>query len=183
MSEPIQPQPVQEPFAPTPVQPRAGGCSKPVLIGCGVLFLLLGIGGLVFVMKARDLLIWSLDRTRAAVLGNLADDVSPADRERFDAAYAAAVTRIRDGKMDPVALQSLQTQLLATASNPREKVTHDKFLSLTEALEKMGGLESPAEAPEAPPAEPPPAEAPDGSPPPPGQGTARRETKPARRAA
>ena len=43
MTEPTNPQPVQEPFAPSPVEPRAGGCSKPVLIGCGVLFLLLSL--------------------------------------------------------------------------------------------------------------------------------------------
>jgi hypothetical protein len=153
MSEPIQPQPVPEPFAPAPVQPRAGGCSKPALIGCGVVFLLLGIVGLVVVMKARDLLVWSLDRTRTAILGNLADDVTAADRERFDAAYAAAITRIRDNKMDPTALQSLQTQLLSSASNPGQKVTRERFLAMTAALEKMGGIEPPAEGePAAPPA-------------------------------
>jgi hypothetical protein len=166
MTEPTTPP--AEPFAATPVEPRAGGCSKPALIGCGVVFLLLGVAGLVFVMKARDLLVWSLDRTRAGVLANLADDVPAADRERFDAAYAAATTRIRDGKIDSSALQGLQGQLMRAIENPREKVSREKFLALTEALEKVGGIEPPAAPSAAPPAsaEPPsPAE-------PPGNGTA-----------
>lgn len=164
MSEPTPPP--AEPFAAAPVEPRAGGCSKPVLIGCGVAFLLLGIGALIFLMKARDLLVWSLDKTRAGVLSNLGEDVTPADRQRFDAAYAAATARIRDGKMDPTALQKLQGELMRAIENPREKVTREKFIGLIEALEKVGGLEPPpAEAP-APPAETSPA------PEAPGQGTA-----------
>jgi hypothetical protein len=159
MSEPTPPP--AEPFAVAPVEPRAGGCSKPVLIGCGVAFLLLGIGALIFLMKARDLLVWSLDKTRAGVLSNLGEDVTPADRQRFDAAYAAATTRIRDGKMDPAALQKLQGELMHAIENPREKVTREKFIGLIEALEKVGGIEPPP-AETAPPA----AEAP------PGQGTA-----------
>ena len=147
MSEPTAP--AAEPFAAAPIEPRAGGCSKPALIGCGVVFLLLGVAGLVFVMKARDLLIWSLDRTRGGVLANLADEVTPEDRQRFDAAYAAATTRIRDGKIDSSALQGLQGQLMKAIENPREKVSRDKFLALTEALEKVGGVEPPAPAPEA----------------------------------
>jgi hypothetical protein len=165
MTEPTTPP--AEPFAAAPVEPRAGGCSKPALIGCGVVFLLLGVAGLVFVMKARDLLIWSLDRTRTGVLANLADDVPATDLERFDAAYAAATTRIRDGKIDSTALQGLQSQLMRAIENPREKVSREKFLALVEALEKVGGIEPPAAPGEAPvaPAEPPPATAP-------GQGTA-----------
>ena len=166
MSEPTTPPPA-EPFAAAPVEPRAGGCSKPVLIGCGVVFLLLGIAGLVFVMKARELLVWSLDRTRAGVLANLADEVTPEDRQRFDAAYAAATTRIRDGKIDASALQGLQGQLMKAIENPRERVSRDKLLALTEALEKVGGVAPPAPAPETAPESPPaPAAAP------PGQGTA-----------
>lgn len=164
MTEPT-PSPAAEPFAAAPVEPRAGGCSKPMLVGCGVLFLLLGVVGLVFVMKARELLVWSLDRTRGAVLANLSEEITPADRERFDAAYAAATTRIRDGKIDPVALQSLQGQLMKSIENPRQPVSREKFLQLTEALEKVGGLEPPA-APAAP-AEPTPA-----APPTPVPGTA-----------
>jgi hypothetical protein len=168
MSEPTIPPPA-EPFAAAPVEPRAGGCSKPLLIGCGVVFLLLGVAGLLFVMKARDLLVWSLDKTRAGVLDNLAEDVTAADRERFDAAYAAATVRIRDGKIDAAALQKLQGELMRAIENPREKVTREKFLALTEALEKVGGVEPPApvETPAAP-------ESPEATPPEaPGQGTAR----------
>lgn len=178
MTEPTTPP--AEPFAAAPVEPRAGGCSKPALIGCGVVFLLLGIAGLVFVMKARDLLIWSLDRTRAGVLANLADDVPAADRERFDAAYAAATARIRDGKIDSSALQGLQGQLMRAIENPREKVSREKFLALTEALEKVGGIEPPPAPSEAPvtPVEPPPPPAE-----PPGPGTAALPPAESRRAA
>ncbi len=172
MSEPTPP-PAAEPFAAAPVEPRAGGCSKPLLIGCGVVFVLLGVAGLVFVLKARDLLVWSLDKTRASVLGNLAEDVTPADRQRFDAAYAAATARIGDGKIDSAALQKLQGELMRAIENPREKVSREKFLALTEALEKVGGLE-PAPV-ETPPAEAPAAPAPVGAP---GQGTARTNDAP-----
>ena len=170
MSEPTPQPPAAEPFATAPVEPRAGGCSKPMLIGCGVVFLLLGVAGLVFVMKARDLLVWSLDRTRAGVLANLSDEVTAADRERFDAAYAAASARIRDGRIDPVALQGLQSELMSAIENPRQKVSREKFVKLTTALERMGGIE-PAPAEEAPPAADP------------GPGSARWTPAPARLAA
>ena len=84
---PVAPQP----FGPGPMEPRIGGCGKPVLIGCGVVFLLLGIAGIAVVLKAKDMLAWSLERAKPAVMANLGADVQPADRERFEPAFAAGL--------------------------------------------------------------------------------------------
>ena len=93
--------PPTTPFADAPIEPRAGGCSKPALIGCGVVFLLLGIAGLVFVLKAKNLLVWSLEKVRAGNAANLPADATAADRERFNAAFVAAKARIEEASSTP----------------------------------------------------------------------------------
>lgn len=151
--------PAPQPFAEVPAEPRMGGCGKPALIGCGVVFLLLGIAGVFLVLNAKKLLVWSLTQAKPSVLANAGPDVTPADRARFEQAFEAAVARVREGKIDPIALQAVQGQLMKAVEKPG--VPRATFLALTEAFEKLGGVAPPAEAPAspAPAVDPPPAAA------------------------
>jgi hypothetical protein len=152
MSDPISPPGAPQPFASAPIEPRAGGCGKPVFVGCGVVLVLLGIAGVIFVVKAKDLLVWSLEKAKGGITANLPPDVTAADRERFETAFAAAAGNIKAGKMDPAALQRLQRRLMETVQKPQGQVTREEFLDLTRAFEELGGLAPPAVAePAAPP--------------------------------
>ncbi len=161
MSEPTPP-PAPQPFASAPIEPRAGGCGKPVFVGCGVALVLLGILGVVFVVKAKDLLVWSLGKAKAGITANLPADVTAADRERFETAFAAAAANIKAGKMDPAALQRLQRRLMQAVQKPQGQLTREEFLALTSALEQLGGI---APAPVGEPSAPPPAAEPAPAPP------------------
>jgi hypothetical protein len=155
MSEPTPPPGAPQPFASAPIEPRAGGCGKPVFIGCGVVLVVLGILGVLFVVKAKDLLVWSLERAKTGITANLPADVTDADRQRFEAAFAAAASNIRAGKMDPAALQRLQRRLMQAVQKPQGQLTREEFLALTSAFEQLGGIARPVE--ETPAAEPAPA--------------------------
>ena len=148
---PTEPTRAPAPFGDQPVEPRSGGCSKPALIGCGVVFLLLGIAGLFFVMRAKNLLVWSLDKVEQGIAANLPSDATAADRERFSAAFVAAKARIEDGQVDPAALQALQRELMQAVQQPKGQLSRQQLLELTAALERLGGVSPPdAEAPAAP---------------------------------
>ncbi len=58
-----------------------GGCQKPLLVGCGVLALLLGIAAVVFVVKAKDVLAYAINQLRTEVMAHLPED-APADRPK-----------------------------------------------------------------------------------------------------
>jgi len=153
MSEPTSPPVAPQPFASAPIEPRAGGCGKPVFVGCGVVLVVLGIAGVLFVVKAKDLLVWSLDKAKGGITAKLAPDVTAADRERFETAFAAAASNIKAGKMDPAALQRLQRRLMQAVDPQGGQVSREEFLALTGAFEELGGL-APTGVPE--PAAPPP---------------------------
>lgn len=145
MSEPGLPVqiPPQKPFAPEP-KAAPGGCGKPVLIGCGLLAILLGIGAVVFVVKAKSLLAFALEKLEAEVVANLPEDVTGEERERLRTAFDGTLARIRSGQIDPEALQRLQLKLVAAAeSASQDKLTRDEVQALTLALEGFAGIESP----------------------------------------
>ncbi len=149
-----------QPFAETPQQPP-GGCSRPLLIGCAVSVVLVGMLLLGVLWKARDLMPalfrWSLEQIEQQVAGNLPEDVSEAERARLVDAFDAAATAFEDGTADPQALQRLQGQLLDVARSRR--LSRDKVLDLIEALEAVAGERAPPALPEAQP-EPPSGETP-----------------------
>jgi hypothetical protein len=164
MSEPTPPQLPPQPFAPTP-RPTSSGCGKAALVGCGVLLLLLGIGAVVFVVKAKELLGWSMRRMQEQILSRLPDDVTEAERERLERAFAAAGRKATAGEIDPVALQRLQREMVSLTQG---ELTRERVLEVTATLEEIAGTTAP-DGSESPPAEAPPAEtAPEevGSPPP-----------------
>lgn len=154
---PTDQEPVRAPFRPggappfQPIGPAAGGsgCAKPALIGCGVLFLLLGVAAVVFLFKWPDFAVWSLANSRQAIEQNLAPEVTAADRTRFDAAFQAAAARLRAQKLDPAALQALQTLeerlLRVVRKKPGDKVGRDEYLDLIDAFEQLGGTAPPGD--------------------------------------
>lgn len=164
---PIQ-SPPPKPFAAEPA-PTPGGCGKPLLIGCGVLAILLGIGAVLFVVKAKSLLAYALDKLQAEVVRNLPEDVDDADRARLETAFDATMAKIKSGQIDAEALQNLQSKLVAAAGSAGSgKLTRAEVLALTRALETFAGIasdETPAEE-EGDPAGPPERSPPDGGDPP-----------------
>jgi len=147
--------PVRAPFRPAAPQPfepggppaagGGGGCAKPALIGCGVVFLLLGVGAVAFLFKARDFVVWTLERAKSGIEQNLAPEVTAEDRARFDAAFASAVQAIRGDKLDTAALQTLQTRLLRSVEKaPGTKISRDELLDLTEAFAALERTTPPA---------------------------------------
>lgn len=152
MNEPSPAPPIVPP-RPFDDAPRAtpGGCGRPVLIGCGLAAILLGIGAIVFVLKAKSLLIYTMEQLKGQVVAAMPAEVTDAERARLDSAFAAAAARIRTGEIDPAALQSLQGKLMAVAEKaPRRAVSREDVLELTEALDRFGS--GPAAEPAAPPA-------------------------------
>jgi hypothetical protein len=134
-----------QPFGAAPAEPRVGGCGKPALIGCGIVFLLLGVGGITLVLNAKSLLAWFLAQAKPTILANAGADVTAEDRARFERAFDASLARIREGKIDPVGLQAVQGQLSKAVEKPG--VPRETFLALTEAFEKMGGVAAPETVP------------------------------------
>lgn len=141
--EPIPPQPPTEPprpFADAP-RPAPKGCSRPLLIGCGVLLVLLGIAAIVLIAKAKDLLAWTLNEFEDQIVTALPEEVTAGERARLERAFDAARTEIRDGELEPPALKALQRQLTKAAEKARAKsLTRDDVLDLLSALERVGGL-------------------------------------------
>lgn len=133
-----------QPFSETPQQPP-GGCSRPLLIGCAVTVVLLGLLLLGVLWKARDLMPalfrWSLEQFEQQVVGNLGEDVSEQERQRLADAFDAAAGAVEDGTADPAALQRLQDRLLDVARSG--SLDRDEVLDLVEALEDVAGQRAP----------------------------------------
>ena len=145
-SIPPPPPPAAKPFAPETVA-GGGGCQKPLLVGCGLLALLLGIAAVVFVVKAKDVLAYAMNQLRAEVVAHLPEDAGEAERQRVDTGFDAALARIRSGEIDPVALQELQKKLTAAASTAAtRRLSREELASLLAALDKFNqsGVEAPA---------------------------------------
>lgn len=147
-SLPPLPPPQSKPFAPE-MTSGGGGCQKPVLIGCGLLSLLLGIAAVVFVVKAKDVLAYAMNQLRAEVVAHLPEDAGETERQRLDVAFDAALAHIRGGELDPAALQELQKKLTAAASaSAARRLTREELDGLVAALDKFngGGAKAPVDA-------------------------------------
>jgi hypothetical protein len=170
-SLPPLPAPHAKPFAPEKIA-GGGGCQKPLLVGCGLLALLLGIAAVVFVVKAKDVLAYAMNQLRAEVEAHLPEDAPESERQRLESGFDVALARIRSGELEPAALQELQKKLTAAASaSATRRLTREELTGLIAALEKFNDAgkapatqEAPGEVPPTAPAEPaeaiqPPAEA------------------------
>ena len=143
MTEPgsVPPVPPAAPFNPTAPAARPGpGCSKPALIGCGVLLVLLGIGAIAFVVKAPSIVAWMFNKLEADVVARMPPDATQKERERLRIAFDDAADSIRTGKADQTQLQKLQAEMMQIAQKPPgQTLTRDEVRELTEALEALAG--------------------------------------------
>lgn len=144
----LQPQPFSEGPREAP-----GGCGRPLLVGCSLAVVLVGLLLLVLLFTARDwmpgLFRWSLEQFEAQVATNLPPDLGEAERQRLADAFDSAAAAVEDGSADPVALQGLQGQLLDVARSGR--LSREQVRDLTEALEEVAADRAPpAEAEPAP---------------------------------
>jgi hypothetical protein len=133
-----------QPAPPSPFDPgrtrSSGGPSRsrPLLIGCGVVLLLLGIAAVVLVVKMPDLVGWIFHRLEQQVLAKLPPDVTPEERQRLDAAFDDAARAIGESKVDPAQAQELNTVLMEMGQ-PGRKITREDALKLLETLEEVAG--------------------------------------------
>ncbi len=142
--QPITPDP--QPFSPASPSSSRAGCGRPLLIGCGVLILLIGIAAVVIVNKAGDLFDWAMTRFEETIVQRLPDDVTEADRERLHDAFRSAVDAVQSEQADPEALQHAQLLLQRALTKEPGKLTRDDVLEIIEALEAVGGTDTPLES-------------------------------------
>ncbi len=129
------------PFDTRPHDPAAlQGCSRPVLIGCGVTVLVGALLFLLVIVKARDLFVWAFETNARQILANLPPDVTAEDEERLRRAFDAASAAVLEGRIDLDGLQDLQGALALAG---RKSVTRDEVLEAVEALERVAGTPAP----------------------------------------
>jgi hypothetical protein len=110
-------------------------------VGCGAVAVLVGIAAIVFVIKAKDLLSWTMEKLEEQVVAALPADVTADERARLDRGFEAAIAKIRAGEIEPPSLTALQRQLQQAAEKaPRRTLTREDVLDLLSALERVGGL-------------------------------------------
>lgn len=125
-----------QPFADEPA--RFAGCGKPLVIGCLLLLIVLGVGLIYGLMKVKSLLAWSIDKYRQQVVASLPEDLDAGERQRLEDAFAAAIAAIEAGELDPVALQKLQG-FLAAPPAAGSRMPRQRVLELIEVLEDLAG--------------------------------------------
>jgi hypothetical protein len=130
------------PFDPNrPVQPRPeGGPSRtrPLLIGCGAIFVLLGIATVILITKLPELSGWVFQQLEQKVMVKLPPDVTPEERHRLDVAFDDAARAVGEGKTDPEKVQELNSMLMEMGQ-PGRILTHDDILRVTHDLEVVAG--------------------------------------------
>ena len=149
--EPTQPPPPPiapiAPFAPRPAAaPGRSGCSKPLVITCGVLILLAGIAAIVgFYLLAKNVdkvLVWA----GRELVKQMPSDVTPDEKERFEQAMAEFSAALKEGRIEPGRVQAVQSKLMA-ASQKGANLTRQDVLELTEALEEAARSARPPDPP------------------------------------
>jgi hypothetical protein len=137
------------PFNPAVAQvPRDGpGCSKPLLIGCGFLLLLLVVGVVVIRIEAPAIFRWTFRVAETSLTPRLPADTTPEERQRLHQAFEAAGRSIGTDQADLANLQRVQREIMAL-SGSQAPLTHQQVRELTEALEAVAHKRgAPAPAP------------------------------------
>ena len=124
-----------------PGRPRAAGggsAKRPLLIGCGVLLVLLGIAAIVLVAKRAELAGWLYQKLEAQIVAKLPEDVTPEERQRLSQAFDSAAAAIGAGTVDLAKADRLHSDLLELAQAGRP-ITREEVLDLTRQLEEVAG--------------------------------------------
>jgi hypothetical protein len=148
MAEPTgTPSTPRSPFnPPSPPAVRTGGSGKPLVIGCLILLVLVGvglIGALYYVGQHYDqLFAWSLARVRDGILPRLPPDLPADARQRLDAAFTGAQSAVGAIRGNPAAAQRLQTAMLELAGQAegKEPLTQKQVEEITVTLEKIAAV-------------------------------------------
>jgi uncharacterized membrane protein len=151
------PPPPASPFNPVP-RPAApqgrSGCSKPLIIGCVVVFLVGAIallGGLWYVgTHAAALLQWSFQQMETGLMAQLPKDVTPEERANLQQAFADVRQAIKENRVSPERLQPIQWKMLEIARKGNA-LTRQDVLDLTRSLQEVvrtgGTVPAPAGTP------------------------------------
>lgn len=141
---PFNPQGVPPPGVPQ--RPPGRGCSKPLLIGCGAVLLLLGIGLILMIYNAPKIVQWSFRTMEQDLMGRLGPDVTPEDRTRLAAAFEDARRAMEKNQIDISKVQAFQNKVLEVAPASR-KLSRKDVQELAQLLENLAGKKVAAEAP------------------------------------
>lgn len=129
-----------------PAAPSRSGCSKPLLIGCAVVFVLAAIAAIVgfylIAQNANALLQWSFRQMEKAVTAEMPTDVTAEERERFKTAMAELTEALKEKRIDPASLQPVQMKFMSI-SGKGKNLTRQDVLELTEVLEQAVATASP----------------------------------------
>ena len=155
MTEPPQqpPYPPPSPFNPPGVSPGVperppgrSGCSKPLLIGCGALLVLLGIGLVVMIANIPKVLQWTFRTMEQDIMSRLGPDVTPEDRAHLAAAFEDARKALATKQGDLTKVQAFQGKMMDVAPAGR-KLSRKDVQELTRSLEDLAGKKPPDEGP------------------------------------
>ncbi len=114
------------------------------MVGCLVLAVVAGAALVVLLLNAKSLFVWALNQVETEVIANLPAELTPEERRRLEAAFDAAAEAVREGDVDPAALQDLQRQLRGLISG---KLTREQILELTATLERVAAGRRPETEP------------------------------------
>lgn len=144
-------EPPQQPYPPSPFNPQGtpppgipgrppgrSGCSKPLLIGCGIVLLLLGAGLMLMIFNAPKVVQWSFTMMEQDIMRRLGPDVTPEDRTRLAAAFEDARRAMEKGQMDLNKVQAFQNKIMEVAPADR-KLSRKDVRDLTLVLEDLAG--------------------------------------------
>ena len=150
MTEPPQqpPYPPPNPFNPpgapgVPARPPGRGCSKPLLIGCGAVLVLLAVGLLLMIFNAPKIVQWSFRMMEQDIMGRLGPDVTAEDRARLATAFEDARRAMEKNQIDLTKVQALQTKIMEVAPAAR-KLSRKDVEELTLVLEDLAGTKAAA---------------------------------------
>jgi hypothetical protein len=142
---PFNPQGVNPPGVPGR-PPGRSGCSKPVLIGCGAVLLLLAAGLMLMIFNAPKLVQWSFTMMEQDIMRRLGPDVTPEDRAHLAAAFKDARKAMGTTQIDLSKVQAFQNKIMEVAPAARQLSRKD-VLELTRLLEDLAGKKPAPEPP------------------------------------
>jgi hypothetical protein len=134
-----------EPFQLDP-KPSRPGCGKAAVIGCGALFVLLLVVGIVSMFKVKELTAWGFGVMEKQVMARLPADTSDETARRIRRGFEAVTRAVQEDRVEPNALEQLQPIVLRFADPNRSPRPEDVERLIT-LLEAASG-EAPAAIPE-----------------------------------
>jgi len=129
---------------PTVPSGKGTGCSRPLVVGCGVLLVLLGVAAVLFVLYAGQIAAWAYGKAQTQIVNRLPEELSDEEEQRLVRAFEEFRQAVENGTVDPDGLTEVQAQVLALLQSQEEPTVED-IRELTEALEAAAARDSPAQ--------------------------------------